>query len=252
MNPSKKRVFIDLDGTLLNSEGTVSFFTKQEIEKAINRNIEIWICSGRPYCFAQKIANMIDERIKTISYNGCMIESNIEDSFNPQILEDILKLMSPESIIILKSRTTLYSNKLPVIDSFAYRDELKTYSMEEKPLLEYQNDCILKVLILEKNQYAHMKDNLTKQNLECSIAFYENLGCEITPKGINKGSAVRKVRQENDIIIGIGNDMNDISLFEASDIAVAMKNSHKQLLSMAHVITSSNDQDGVGKYLETL
>ncbi|MEG0327819.1 MAG: HAD family hydrolase [Erysipelothrix sp.] len=252
MNHSQKRVFIDLDGTLLNSEGTVSSSTKLEIEKALNRNIEIWICSGRPYCFTRKISDSIDERIKTISYNGCMIESSIEDSFTPHMLKEILELLNPETLVIFKSQTTLYSNKLPVIDSFAYRDEASQYSMDEKQLTDYQTDTILKVLILEKNKYAQMKEALTNRNLGCTIAFYENLGCEITPLGINKGSAVRKLRQENDTIIGIGNDMNDVSLFEAADIAVAMKNSHKHLLSMANVITSSNDQDGVGKYLETL
>lgn len=246
------RVFIDLDGTLLNSRGNISSDTKQEICFALNRGIDIWLCSGRPYCFTQKISNSIDNRIKTISYNGCMIESAIQSSFELQTLQNILELLSPESLVIFKSKTTLYSNRLPVIDAFAYRDELPQYRMSELPLTDYINEPILKILILEKNKYGLMKEKLISNNIECMLIFYDNVGFEIAPKNISKGSAIRKIRQQHDFIIGIGNDQNDISLFEESNLAVAMENSVESILKFADVVIASNDNNGVGKYLKTL
>lgn len=43
-----KLVAIDLDGTLLNSYGTVTEYTKQTIKKCIQKGIEIVLASGRP------------------------------------------------------------------------------------------------------------------------------------------------------------------------------------------------------------
>lgn len=54
-----KLVAIDLDGTLLNSYGIVTEYTKQTIKKCIQKGIEIVLASGRPNDSIEAIAKEI-------------------------------------------------------------------------------------------------------------------------------------------------------------------------------------------------
>ena len=54
-----KLVAIDLDGTLLNSYGSVSQKNKETIKKAIEKGTQIVIASGRPLSSARSFANEI-------------------------------------------------------------------------------------------------------------------------------------------------------------------------------------------------
>jgi hydroxymethylpyrimidine pyrophosphatase-like HAD family hydrolase len=47
-----------------------------------------------------------------------------------------------------------------------------------------------------------------------------------------------------------GDFINDYSMFKVCDITVAMGNSFEELIKLADYITSTNDNDGVAKFLE--
>ena len=68
-----KLVAIDLDGTLLNSYGTVTEYTKQTIKKCIQNGIEIVLASGRPNDSIEAIAKEIGATNYFISGNGALI-----------------------------------------------------------------------------------------------------------------------------------------------------------------------------------
>ena len=51
-----KLVAIDLDGTMLNSYGIVTEYTKNIIQNTINKGTDVVIASGRPIDSIQSIA----------------------------------------------------------------------------------------------------------------------------------------------------------------------------------------------------
>ena len=65
-----KLVAIDLDGTLLNSYGSVSQKNKETIKKAIEKGTQIVIASGRPLSSARSFANEIGANHYMICGNG--------------------------------------------------------------------------------------------------------------------------------------------------------------------------------------
>ena len=52
--------------------------------------------------------------------------------------------------------------------------------------------------------------------------------------------------------IAIGNDKNDISMFEVAGLSVAVDNASDDIKSKVDYITLSNDEDGVAVFLEEI
>jgi hydroxymethylpyrimidine pyrophosphatase-like HAD family hydrolase len=72
---------------------------------------------------------------------------------------------------------------------------------------------------------------------------------EITPSGINKGSALREISKVTGIplqnIMAIGDSPNDLSMFRVAGLPVAVENAQPEVKQAAAIIAPSNDEGGV-------
>ena len=79
---------------------------------------------------------------------------------------------------------------------------------------------------------------------------------EITRRGVDKGSAVRRFCQRRDIppsrVVAIGDGPNDLGLFAFAGCSVAPANARDEVLGAATFVTASNDDDGVARALMML
>ena len=55
-----------------------------------------------------------------------------------------------------------------------------------------------------------------------------------------------------DSVTGFGDNLNDVSLYEACDYFYAVSNAHPEIQNMAVSVIPSNEQNGVARYLEQL
>lgn len=80
--------------------------------------------------------------------------------------------------------------------------------------------------------------------------------CDIANTNSNKGNAVKKLLEILNIskedTIAIGDDNNDLSMFEQVGYRVAVDNAIDIVKEKADEITLSNDEDGVAVFLEKL
>ena len=96
-----KLVAIDLDGTMLNSYGEITEKTKEIIEQAQKKGVEVVIASGRPIDSIKAIAKEIKSDKYFISGNGAILY----DIKNDEILyENTLKKSKVLDIDWRKSR----------------------------------------------------------------------------------------------------------------------------------------------------
>lgn len=71
---------------------------------------------------------------------------------------------------------------------------------------------------------------------------------EILPKGVNKGSAINTLcrhyglKKEN--VMSIGDYYNDIDMFKASGLSVAMRNAPEEVRNLADYVTESDNEHG--------
>ena len=79
---------------------------------------------------------------------------------------------------------------------------------------------------------------------------------DITPPGVNKGTALLKaaailgVRQEE--VMAIGDSENDLRMLGYAAVPVVMANADDEIKSIAALVAPSNDEDGVAWVLDRL
>ena len=80
--------------------------------------------------------------------------------------------------------------------------------------------------------------------------------CDIVNIDSNKGNAVKKLLEilniKKEETIAIGDDINDLSMFEQVGYKVAVSNAIDIVKEKADEITLSNDEDGVAVFLNKL
>ena len=114
-----KLIAIDLDGTLLNSYGTISTKNKETINKVEETGTEIVIASGRPIDSIKTIANEIDSKNYFIAGNGAIVydmkkdEIIYEKCMSKQKVLEIIKICEDDNFIesitkALKDKETFF------------------------------------------------------------------------------------------------------------------------------------------------
>jgi len=80
--------------------------------------------------------------------------------------------------------------------------------------------------------------------------------CDVSDDDTNKGNAIREFCKILNIDLkdtaAIGDDCNDISMFDVVGHSVAMGNSSDEVKQYANEVTESNENDGVAVFLEKL
>lgn len=108
---------------------------------------------------------------------------------------------------------------------------------------------------IEKVKNVEIK-NRHKSLLDIKFKDDKTVYCDIANINSNKGIAVKKLLEilgiKKEETIAIGDDNNDLSMFEQVGYKVAMGNAIDIVKENADEITLSNDEDGVAVYLEKL
>ena len=94
------------------------------------------------------------------------------------------------------------------------------------------------------------KEIIKKYEVTSSVPEY----IEFVKKGIKKSVAIKfimdkfKIKQEE--VIAIGDGENDIEMLKFAGLGVAMDNANNYVKENADYITTSNNDDGVGKVIK--
>lgn len=269
---SIKLICIDMDGTLLKDQQTVSNNNKEAIKEAIKRGVHVAITTGRVYDCAKMYSKEIGLNTPIISSNGAFIGgSNGEVIYNnPLNIEELNKFYNVTNKYGLMAYLTtnfgvVSDEELP--ENHVYNVLNKKLSDDEKIRIETFNEIdialreydgkILKGVCVEKNH----KDKLLKarkeleslnSNMEIVASWDDNF--EIMEKGSTKGDAVKKLAEYFNIsreeVMCIGDSENDLSMIEYAGIGVAMGNAIEKVKVSANYITDTNINDGVAKAIK--
>ena len=124
----------------------------------------------------------------------------------------------------------------------------------ENNIKEYKSQDIHKICLWSNKEVFYEVSDILKDKMELAQMDVHTQYYEIIQKGFNKGKAIQRLQKKLGIIkketICFGDGQNDITMFQESDIAVAMKNSHQQLKEMATSICEDIFDDGIYKELK--
>lgn len=269
MNSTKKIIFLDLDGTLLDDKKNVPESNLSAIQEALKQGHKVVISTGRPLCSAKKLfplLGMDGEGCYAITYNGGLIY----DIYNQKTLfQQTLPLEYVRYIFQKADEHNLFMQTYSDDEILCHRDtpEGRAYSLRNKidmvvvpdvfEVLGNQEPC--KTLAIAEN-YNHKKledfrkivADWAKDKVDIFFSCYEYL--EFVPIGISKGAAIRFLADHLNIpmenTIAVGDAENDIPMIEAANLGVAMKNAGNDIKQHADYITEQdNNEGGVGEVI---
>ena len=266
-----KVIGLDMDGTLLKDDKTISEFTESVLKRAIEQGIHILPATGRvkigiPEC----IRNMEGVRYGICSNGASVLDlATGEELYSCRISnEDAMKMID-----IMEEYHTIYD---AYIDGQGYSDErfyhhLEDYNIEPEmmkmyvktrnpipSLREYMSEGKYEVekfnmFFAKPEERIQAMEDLSKLPfVKITSSLYNNI--EINAANCNKGTALlgfaAKFGYGKEQVMACGDGSNDYEMILMSGVGVAMENGLDNIKEIADYITVSNEQDGVAKAIE--
>jgi len=256
-------VATDLDGTLLNSSGSISRRTREALDQADRAGIEIVFVTGRPPHWLADISEMTGHRGNVLCANGAMVYS--------------LSTMAPVS-----AKTMTAAEAMGIVTRIGAEDphaEFRTllHRAEQYPLrvvshaAQHESDLAehfasewlpFKMAIISSDN-SHSPASFHRFAVEIvgelgsmTYSSHSTPLLEVGPRGVDKGAALRDYVAGRGIpmshVHAIGDMPNDLPMLEWAPQSYAVSNAHPEVLATAGQTLRSNDEDAVARLLEEL
>jgi Cof subfamily protein (haloacid dehalogenase superfamily) len=259
-----KAVFIDVDGTLLTDDLTISAGTKEIITDLHQQGILIAIVTARPPNATlpfYKELGIIENPV--ICFNGALVIRN------DQILDEEIIALQDARKIINEVRNFKISISIYKHHTW-YTNQLDSWIAQESQI----TNCVATQIELDKlitdDFYANKimlmgeSDALNAVSVHLKSIGFENLNIhkskptylEIVSNRASKSKGIQKVISARNIttdqIITIGDNFNDVDMFLLAGTSIAMGNAPDAVKKQATLVTDTNNADGIKKALRKL
>lgn len=283
-----KLIATDMDGTLLNKDGVVSAENSKAIRTFQNNGGIFAVSTGRDYDMSVKPIQEAGIKCDFICASGAVVygkdgEIKSEIFFEKKLCEEIVQIMNTYGAYV-----ELFTNKgriSTVRKEFAeeyLKKEWMDTQVKGKIIASYEEAQKIAEQIMNQTTYDASLDELFRtgvkiykictaminkeklQLLKKECSFLKDIvveasfayNAEITIKGAQKGIAVSRFAETYGVypeeIMVLGDSDNDRSMMKMDfGYTVAMDNATREIKSLAKYVTSSNNDDGVAKAIET-
>ena len=265
----------DLDGTLLNSNALLNEDVPERLNRLIDKGLCFTVATARTYATVNSIVKDVHLTYPMILMNGVMIYDPVNKScINAEIIER-------DSVeYILKGRKKFgvtgfaYALSPETSQMATYYEKIATEHMEKfyierrdvyhKPFSKVEQledilgeDIIYFSICYDEEVLRPFYEYLQRDE-KLNLNFYKDVYgdglwyLEISHKNASKYHGVQKLRAmlQPDAITGMGDNLNDIPLFEACDCCCAVGNAHEEVKERADYVLDTNLNAGVVKFLE--
>ncbi|OEH91649.1 Cof-type HAD-IIB family hydrolase [Bacillus solimangrovi] len=258
-------IALDLDGTLLTNEKTISDRTKQAIGNMISQGHIVMIATGRPYRSSKMYYNELLLNTPIVNFNGAHIHhpkdtgwgnfhTPLEHKTAKRIIQACDEFGIKNMIAEVQDRVFLHYHDKKIIDLFTMgSSQVKSGRLDL--LLEESPTSLLIYPEAEKVDQirTHLNDTHAEliEHRKWAAPWHV---IEIVKSGLNKAVGIQKIAQHYNIpkerIVAFGDEDNDLEMLDYAGIGVAMDNAIDELKSLSNEITFSNNEHGVAAFLE--
>ena len=256
-----KAVFIDVDGTLIRKDHSLSEATINVIQKLKEKNILAVLVSARPLSGIEPIAeklHLLDNPIASL--NGAYIADKGEVIFNSTIDVDITdsiheKLKHYNSTIIYYQQNEWFSNSRTYYTDYEQRItsipiKIQSFSLT---LNGWRNARTgpNKILIVSEEEVTNEIQNRLRGEFANTINVSTSKPIYLEAMNINasKVNAIKFLADRYNIkrgeTIAIGDNFNDIEMIKFAGMGIAMGNAPAAVKAVANHVTGTNNEDGV-------
>ncbi len=245
-------ILSDLDGTLFRNDKSISDFTKETIRQAQAKGLLFGICTSRAKVNAEKFLEGIKPDI-LITNGGGIAYYQDKKIYNCEFsVEEIRKLIAvafevfgKDVIISADNEQALYSNSTEELG-----DKFWTYN----DFSDFRETC-MKMCIesLDKEKVEKVASVLGLDHIDY-LPFSDIPWYKLSKKAATKEKAIDELCRHLNIpaskIAAFGDDFNDVGMLTLCGKGIAMENAISQVKEAADEVCSSNENNGVAKWIE--
>lgn len=268
-------VFIDIDGTLMDSHGNISNDSIRSIKKLIDNNVKVVINSGRILPEIKTVLKKLGMVLPVIGCNGGFITDDLCEKLD--VLNLIPKHALKKSMEICRKQKAIkcYSTALNFFTDTAFKPFMEKSRAKHVELVA--GNLMAEPVYVEENKWEglfknkeYIKFNAYAESPELqlqletvlsdvdgiSLTLRDKHFLEYSTSGINKGYSMLTYLHTHglsrDTSVAIGDSDNDIQMIESAGLGIAMGNANEKLKQHAGFITGSIDENGLSQALEKL
>ena len=259
-------VFLDIDGTLLNSQHQVMPCTRNRLQYLYRRGVPIVLCSARPPKGVNLVAGQVGVQGPVACYNGGLIFDE-----HSTILRDVGLDMA-----LARDLRRFIAERFPelVVSAYLYDVWLAEDPRQPEILQEAEiSRCtplqgsldqaasaashVHKLLCIgDSMQIRALQKELRQQFPQLMALRSKATYLEILPPESTKASAAQVLLDHYGLApeqaVAFGDSDVDLDMLQYCGFGVAMGNAPRQVKEAADYVTASNDQEGVYIALNSL
>lgn len=257
---------LNIDGTLLQSNGKIHKSTKEAIEYVQQKGIYVTLMTSRSFPSAKKVARALKIKNPLITHQGGYI-ANIQDKqnfvqrINENITYDTIRFLEgmPCQIRLVHEQFSLanrlkLNNNLLAKTIFTSGDPVFYSQQFVSSLSEYLHDQPvtppkIEVYFEEESDLQDAKKAIEKMFTEIETIQLDRLRLDIVPEGVSKLKGLAFLGSQLGIqlkeMVVIGDGLDDIPAIQAAGLGVAMWNAEFEVKRAADWVTRSKNEHGV-------
>ena len=245
---------IDLDCTLLRSDGTIGERTKRAVRET---SLDVVLVTARGPLTIHDIAAELGVAGRAICSNGALVVDLASQTIVGQRLlesEVALRLVHELRERLPGIRFAVEHERFAHEPGFSAWDWTPPAGTRVADVVELLADPATKLILRHAAHETVAIQDLARELVgeHLTVVASGSEAVEVTAAGVNKATAVAELGVPPEAVIAFGDYPNDIPLLTWAGRGVAMGNAHADVLAIADEVTATNDEDGVALVLERL
>ena len=263
----------DLDGTLLNKESKVSDNSRAIINDLISKGVQFTVATARTHATVVELLEGLNIEMPIAIMNGVAIYDLTHKKFLEIV--DMSKDATKQALTIFNTlhlEPMIYGIKDDQLSVY-YRALTNNVSQHfysqrcDKPLKTFkqtntfdkyiEDEKIVNMLVFDKIELIEEAYRQIKEIDGISATFYttrvEGYGyMEMYSSDASKANGIKALAKYADFekVIGFGDNLNDLPMFEMADEAYAPANAVDAIKAVATNVIGHHHEDGIALYLK--
>ncbi len=257
----KKLFLTDVDETLMNTEKRIPPENKAALHRLLDDGHYVAIASGRAVPSLDSLVEeleLVHPNAYLVCYNGSQIwrtapkEQLTEEHLDREIAVRIIRAANEADIHIQTySDSHFLCDRLDEGTRYYSRTSLIPWQITND-LAADMPEQVPKLLLMDLDRPERLiafRDSHREFADCCDVMFSCPQYLEYCPRGVNKGSALERLRHilglPQESTIAIGDENNDLPMIRAANLGIAMKNATEEVKKAASAVTEA-DQNHAG------
>jgi len=274
---SYRMIAIDLDGTLLAPDGSVSPRAKAAIHKALAAGLLVCFATGRNYTESRMVLDAVEHYSTAVFVGGAMVIDTKHGKtlhrmgMQPQLAREICGVFESLGHAALALQDTALAGVDYLATADVKLDAATSQWMEVTAakikrisgLARHAHEHTIRVgIVASPLDIARVRQIIQErfgERVICQsllVPSYDVEVLEVFDPAVNKWEGLLQVARTHGIepaqIVAIGDDVNDLTMIKSAGLGVAMGNAKPEVLAAAKRVIKRNDQDGLAEFLEEL